>query len=123
METNSKELQQILDHLKAVNLHKVILFGSVAKGQQHEHSDIDLLVVTDDEFFPKNYQEKSELYLKVSETLTEVAGRIPIDLIVFTKSMYQRFVQLGSLFSKEILQHGIILYETDHARMAGQSQR
>ena len=123
METNSKELQQILDHLKAVNLHKVILFGSVAKGQQHEHSDIDLLVVTDDEFFPKNYQEKSELYLKVSETLTEVASRIPIDLIVFTKSMYQRFVQLGSLFSKEILQHGIILYETDHAGMAGQSQR
>ena len=122
METNSKELQQILDHLKTVNLYKVILFGSVASGQQHADSDIDLLVVTDDEFFPKNYQEKSDLYLKVSDTLSEVAGRIPIDLIVFTKSMYQRFFQLGSLFSREILQNGIVLYETDHAGMAGQSQ-
>ena len=122
METNSKELQQILNHLKAVNLYKVILFGSVASGRQHADSDIDLLVVTDDEFFPKNYQEKSDLYLKVSDTLSEVAGRIPIDLIVFTKSMYQRFVQLGSLFSREILQNGIVLYETDHAGMAGQSQ-
>ncbi|MCI5150283.1 MAG: nucleotidyltransferase domain-containing protein [Candidatus Electrothrix sp. MAN1_4] len=122
MATNSKELQEILNHMKGVNLYRVILFGSVASGQQHADSDIDLLVVTDDEFYPQTYQERSDLYLKVSDTLTEVAGRIPIDLIVFTKSMYQRFVQLGSLFSKEILQNGVVLYETNHTGMAGQSK-
>ena len=31
-----------------VNLHKVILFGSFAKGTQHEWSDIDVALVSDD---------------------------------------------------------------------------
>jgi len=31
-----------------VNLHKVILFGSFAKGTQHEWSDIDVALVADD---------------------------------------------------------------------------
>jgi uncharacterized protein len=121
MESVRKELYLILERLKKLNLHKVILFGSFAYGQPDKHSDVDLIVVTDDEYLPKNYREKSDLYLKVSDSLSDIAGRIPIDLIVYTKSMYSRFVQSGSLFSKEILQNGVVLYETGYERMAGQS--
>jgi hypothetical protein len=32
--------------------------------------------------------------------------------------MYTQFIQLDSLFSKEILQNGVILYEADHKGMA-----
>jgi len=39
---------------------------------------------------------------------------IPIDLIVYTKPMYNKFNELGSLFSKEISQKGIVLYESDN---------
>lgn len=118
-----KELHLILEKLKKLNLYKVILFGSLAYGQPDKDSDIDLIVVSNDDFFPKNYQEKSALYLKVSNTLSDLAGKIPIDLIVYTKSMYIKFIQLGSLFSKEIIQNGVVLYETDQKGMAEQSQR
>jgi uncharacterized protein len=117
-----KELHLILENLQNLNLYKVILFGSFAYGKPDKDSDFDLIVVTNDEYFPKSYQEKSDLYLKVSNALTDIAGRIPIDLVVYTKSMYIQFIQVGSLFSKEILQNGVILYETGHEGMAEQSQ-
>lgn len=113
----------ILEKLKQLNLYKVILFGSFAYGQPDKDSDVDLMVITDDEYLPKNYQEKSDLYLSVSEKLADVAGKIPIDLIVYTKSMYDQFVRTGSLFSREISENGIVLYERDHEGMAEPSQR
>jgi hypothetical protein len=63
---------------------------------------------------PECYREKSEVYLKVSSALTEIARKIPIDLIVYTKPMYNKFNELGSLFSKEVSQKGIVLYEADN---------
>ena len=123
MKTTSKELTLILERLKKLNPYKVILFGSFAYGQPDRDSDVDLIVVTNEEYFPANYQEKSDLYLKVSNALTDIAGKIPIDLIVYTKSMYRKFVQMGSLFSKEVVQKGVVLYETDHERMAESSER
>jgi predicted nucleotidyltransferase len=77
-------------------------------------SDIDLIVVTNDDHLPKSYKEKSDIYLKVSNVLTDITGKIPIDLIVYTKPMYDKFNELGSLFSKEISRKGIVLYEADH---------
>ena len=122
MKETSKELTLILERLKKLNPYKVILFGSFAYGRPDRNSDVDLIVVTNEEYFPANYQEKSDLYLKVSNALTDVAGKIPIDLIVYTKSMYRKFVEMGSLFSKEVTQKGVILYETDHERMVEPSE-
>jgi len=122
MDSVRKEPLLILERLKQLNLYKVILFGSFAYGQPDKDSDVDLIVITDDEYFPKNYQEKSDLYLRVSGKLTDMAGKIPIDLIVYTKSMYDQFVRTGSLFSKEISENGVVLYERDHQGMAEQSQ-
>jgi len=49
-----------------------MLFGSYAYGVSNEDSDVDLLVVTNDDFIPQNFAEKNEAYLKVSNTLTEI---------------------------------------------------
>jgi predicted nucleotidyltransferase len=38
-------LNQILDNLKSVDIYKVILFGSYAKGKAGAESDIDLLII------------------------------------------------------------------------------
>jgi predicted nucleotidyltransferase len=79
MKETSKELTLILERLKKLNPYKVILFGSFAYGRPDRNSDVDLIVVTNEEYFPANYQEKSDLYLKVSNALTDVAGKIHID--------------------------------------------
>ena len=107
-------LPLILKRLKNIGIHKIILFGSLTSGAVHTDSDVDLIVVTNDDHLPDSYKDKSEVYLKVSSALTDITKQIPIDLIVYTKPMYNKFNELGSLFSKEISQKGIVLYEADH---------
>ena len=106
-------INNIIEKLKSINPYKVILFGSYAWGKPDKDSDIDLIVVTNDEFMPNNFKEKSEIYLLVSKHLRTIREKIPIDLIVYTRPMYKKFNELGSSFSKEILKKGKVLYETD----------
>lgn len=108
----------IIDRLKKIHPYKIILFGSYAYGKASADSDIDLLVVTDSDDFPRNYKEKTELYLKVSRVIRDMRTQVSIDLIVHTKSMHRKFLELGSMFSKEISQRGIVLYEADNQRVA-----
>ena len=57
---------EIVERLKPLDPDKVILFGSYAYGTPTEDSDIDLYVVTKDEFIPQSFKEKSQVHLKVS---------------------------------------------------------
>lgn len=111
MEMEQDRILPIIERLKVLRPSKIILFGSYAYGQPDECSDIDLLVVTDDEFVPQNFGEKNRLYLKVSDLITDFEKKMPIDLIVYTKPMYKKFIELGSMFSKAILSKGLVLYE------------
>lgn len=109
---NKIELELIIEKLKeSINPLKIILFGSYAHGNPSKDSDIDLLVVTNDNHYPKNYKEKMEKYLNVSTILSQFKKNIPIDLIVHTIPMHKRFIELGSMFSKEILKNGKVIYE------------
>ena len=105
--------KEIITRLKNINPYKVILFGSFVHGKPDSHSDIDLLVVTDDDYLPKNYNENIKNYLAVSSLLRDLKRNIPIDLIVHTKPMHDEFLRLGSMFSREVIQRGEVLYEKD----------
>ncbi len=100
---------EIIEALKNMDPEKVILFGSYAWGNPDSDSDIDLYVVTKDDFMPNNWREKNEIYLKISRQIRRIRSKVPIDLIVHTKQMNQKFVELDSSFSREICQNGISL--------------
>ena len=108
MELNDALKQEIIARLKPLKPEKVILFGSYAYGEPHEDSDIDLLVVTNDETIPGSYREHIQNYLRVAAALRDIRKIVPIDVIVHTKAMYAKFLELGSLFSKEIVSKGIV---------------
>jgi predicted nucleotidyltransferase len=104
----------LIEKLKKTDPCKIILFGSHAYGEPDAASDVDLLVVTEDDFLPKNFAEKNAIYLKVSNSITEIEKIIPIDLIVHTKAMHRRFIEMGSMFSRKIIVDGKVLYEKTH---------
>lgn len=99
----------IIAKLQPLGLERVILFGSYANGSATPQSDIDLYVVTKDEYIPYSFKERSELTKKISKKLREIRSHTPLDLIVHTKKMAQSFKNLESAFSKEIWQNGKIL--------------
>ncbi len=107
----TEEIKSCLQNIKPF---KIILFGSYAWGNPSSDSDIDLLVVTDDDFFPETFHDKNRLYLNVSYCLTELEKKYPIDLIVHTKAMHRKFIDRDSMFAKKIIKDGKILHEANH---------
>ena len=113
-----KYINQILERLKTIDPYLILLFGSYAYGQPNEDSDIDILVVTNDDFMPQTHKELSDYRYNISKLVMDIEEKFPVDLIIFTKPMFKRFIELGSSFSKEILTKGIKLYERNNQRMA-----
>ena len=88
---------------------KVILFGSYAWGQPTQDSDIDLYVVTQDDFLPSSWRQKRDIVRTVSNRILDLRMRYSIDLIVHTKPMHRQFVETNSSFARQITSEGIRL--------------
>lgn len=105
------QIDRIMDRLKALDIYKVILFGSHASDSADEESDIDLLIVLDNDYLPRTYEERMEMRLSVSRLLRDINKEIPMDLLVYTLTEYNILLEHMNSFFKEIHQHGKIVYE------------
>ena len=100
---------EIIKKLEPLNLNQIILFASYAYGTPHKDSDIDLYVVTNDDFMPQSWREKNQLYLKVARAIRELREHVAIDLIVHSKKMYEVFKESNSSFFRYDISRGIKL--------------
>ena len=89
--------------------HRAIVFGSFARGEATEESDIDLVVILDKRGFSKNYAEFLQNKRLLSKALRPLRKRIPIDLLVYTQDEWEYLQQTGSSFVKRLEQEGIDL--------------
>lgn len=89
---------------------RIILFGSYAHGDATEESDIDLYVVTKDDFIPADYAGKRALVQQVSRAIFDLRMQVSIDLIVHTRKMSEQFFAKGGSFAREIQERGIVWY-------------
>ena len=101
--------KEIINRIKSHKPYKVLLFGSHAYGKPDADSDIDLLVVIDKETPTRDFKERAKNYLKISRALRDIERKVPIDLIVYTKSEFESFVNLDSLFSRKIIKEGEVI--------------
>ena len=98
--TKDELITRINNSLLHLNVSKIILFGSYARGTNTGESDVDLLVVTNDDFIPDSFAEKMEVKMKIANALNSIREHTDIDLIVYTKPMYKKFVELERSFKK-----------------------
>lgn len=83
---------------------KIILFGSVARGEEKKDSDIDLLII-------KNSKKKRPFRVKeVFEALRGINRNSPLDPIVYTPKEISNRIELGDYFIKRILKEGKVVY-------------
>jgi len=101
---------KIVEALIPFKPEKIILFGSYAYGTPNEDSDIDLYIVSNDNFIPQSWREKMQIKLKFSKALRDIKQYHDIDLVTHTKKMYEKFLVLDSMFSREILTKGQVIY-------------
>lgn len=100
---------EIIESLQVIDPETVILFGSYAYGTPNKDSDIDLYVVTKEDFIPENFEQNLQIKKKVYMALSNFRKKYASDIIVHTLPVHEKFIELGSSFSKEITQKGIVL--------------
>lgn len=93
------ELDRILNRLKKdPSVRLVLLFGSLARGDARDHSDIDLIVVKETE---KRFLDRlDEFYDDAREAM---------DILVYTPQEFEEMKERP--FVRRALQEGKILYE------------
>jgi len=104
--------REILERLRPLDPERVILFGSYAWGHPTEDSDIDLYIVTKDDFLPQSYEERRELVRRGGPAPLDLRLRVPMDLIVHTRPMSERSFRNGGSMAREIQERGIVWYES-----------
>ncbi|MDA2938648.1 nucleotidyltransferase domain-containing protein, partial [Acidobacteria bacterium AH-259-A15] len=83
---------------------KVILFGSVAQGKINKDSDVDLLVVTDN-----NVESPRKESVRLRRALRGIS--MPIDILVVPEKRLEELAEQPGLIYREVLRHGKVVYE------------
>ena len=96
------KVDRVVDSLMAYGPEKIILFGSVARGDADEFSDIDLIIV-----------KKTETrFIQRQVDATNLVPRdISVDIFVYTPEEFQKMIEDNSPFIERALAEGITLYE------------
>ena len=99
-----REAERLALGLGAAGVLKVILFGSVAVGEDSFHSDIDLVAVTDavaGQPFPG----------RLAPLLAKLQPRQTVDLLVYTAGEWTELCATRAFVREEIAGKGVLLYE------------
>jgi predicted nucleotidyltransferase len=105
--TRQEVLTDSLDELLPVLVEgydpeQVILFGSMARGDVEEWSDLDLLIV----------KETTESFLDRSVRVALLCrSTVGVDYLVYTPSELAQMIERGNPFILNALQEGLILYD------------
>ncbi|HIC91585.1 MAG TPA: nucleotidyltransferase domain-containing protein [Syntrophaceae bacterium] len=89
--------------IEAANPVKIILFGSYAKGQVDENSDLDFLVIK------KEVKARRMEMVRLSDVLRPL--RIPVDVIVASETVYNEWADTPGTVLYEAAKKGRVLYE------------
>jgi len=80
------------------SIKKIILFGSVARGEVHRGSDLDLIII----------QETDKKFLSRLEPFYRDA-RVAMDILVYTPEEFAAMTE--GVFLKNALRDGVVIYE------------
>jgi predicted nucleotidyltransferase len=108
---NNTYIDQLIDVLKQADPYKIILFGSYAKETADENSDIDMLVILDNNDVSKNYDERLKKKLYINRLVRHINYKIALDILVYSKEEYKIIKNHGNYFIDEIENSGKIIYE------------
>jgi predicted nucleotidyltransferase len=105
-------INELVESLKPADPLKIVLFGSYANGTAREDSDIDLMVILNNDEVAKTFSERLQKKVYIRKLLQETNKKIAIDLQVFSRAEFKTVQSLGNSFINEIEDTGRILYES-----------
>ncbi|MCX7045760.1 MAG: nucleotidyltransferase domain-containing protein [Candidatus Sumerlaeota bacterium] len=106
MKANAQQLKEIIRRIvEATRPRRIILFGSVGRGQMTKNSDIDLMVV-----MPTGTHRRHTAQF-LYDQLSGVG--IPVDIMVATEDDLERHRDTCGLVYREALREGEVIYDEE----------
>lgn len=95
--------QKVISHIIAgYRPQRVILHGSLARGDCHECSDLDLIIVKNSD---ERFVDRIEQVLRFSD------GEIAVEPLVYTERELNTMLAEGNAFLEKALKEGVVIYE------------
>ena len=107
-----RKLENCINQLFRIKkeIQGIILFGSLARSKaiysKEKISDIDIIVIFEDNQLPKNHNERINLQIKLMD-LKELG----FDSLWMTESEFKNLVQIKADIILDVLNEGIVLYD------------
>lgn len=107
--TRSEEIFRRIDEYKkkvveVLDPEKIIMFGSFARKDFNEGSDIDLIVICD---WKEDFLDRIGVLLRLNDF------GLPIEPIGYTRDEFEMMVEDENPFILEMLKEGVVIYERD----------
>ena len=96
------KVQRVVECLKRYDPEQIIIFGSCARGDADEQSDVDVVVIkqTDARFLDR--------LLEVAKFLDNDLGKV--DVFVYTREEFEEMRQRENPFIEKVVTEGRIIY-------------
>ena len=89
--------------VKRLNPSKIILFGSFARGDVNEGSDVDLIVIAD---WKVSFLDRIKLLLDINNF------NLPLEPVGYTKEEFKNLIEDKNPFILTVLEEGKVIYES-----------
>lgn len=115
--TRSRRYREVAADLTALllrefpdDIHAVVLFGSVARGEAHELSDVDLLIITDaHETYRRISDAAYDFYWDHFQTHDEQILFQPLRMT--TAGFEKEAITYRSYLAQDIMEQGVVFYD------------
>ncbi len=84
---------------------KIILFGSYVQGNMHLNSDLDVMIVMEDEV--ENPRKES---IRIRRRLKGIS--MPMDILVVTETILDEMANIPGMIYREAVRNGEVVYES-----------
>jgi predicted nucleotidyltransferase len=95
-------IQRVVDALRPYGPDRIYVFGSHARGEADELSDLDVVLIkqTSDPFFTRLRQAGQLL-----------PADLAVDLLVYTPAEFERMLAAGNVLAETVVEEGRVVYE------------
>lgn len=83
---------------------RIILFGSLARGDVHQHSDVDLLILKDQDL-------EERFHDRISAVLAFCSGEIGVEPLIYRSDEVEQMLAQGNDFLATALREGVTVYD------------
>lgn len=101
--TLKEKLNSVITDLRRYNPEKIILFGSAARNDTDQYSDLDMVIVK------KTKKRFLERLVEVSKLIRKEL--FPLDIFVYTPEEFKSMQEEENPFIEQVLKEGRVIYE------------